>query len=70
MTAETQTPPAAPQEKAVVEKQTNCTACSKPIKKLKRFYRNGKFYCSKKCWLKKKLKDKQAKEKPAEAKES
>lgn len=34
------------------EKQTNCPACSKPIKKLKRYYRNGKFYCNKKCWIK------------------
>lgn len=37
---------------ATVEKQTNCLACGKPIKKLKRYYRNGKFYCNKKCWLK------------------
>ncbi len=42
---------AAPQEaKPAVEKQTNCLACNKPIKKLKRYYRDGKFYCSKKCW--------------------
>jgi len=40
--------PAAEQPKA--EKQTNCLACNKPIKKLKRYYRNGKMYCSKKCW--------------------
>jgi len=32
-----------------VEKQTNCPACNKLIKKLKRYYRNGKLYCSKKC---------------------
>jgi predicted transcriptional regulator len=37
-----------------VEKQINCLACGKPIKKLKRYYRNGKFYCSKKCWRKSK----------------
>jgi len=42
---------AATQEaKPAVEKQTNCLACNKPIKKLKRYYRNGKFYCSKRCW--------------------
>ena len=35
-----------------VEKQTNCPACSKPIKKVKRYYRNGKFYCNKKCFRK------------------
>lgn len=37
-------------EKPQEEKQTNCLACNKPIKKLKRYYRNGKFYCSKRCW--------------------
>lgn len=36
--------------KPKVEKQTNCLACNKLIKKLKRYYREGKFYCSKKCW--------------------
>lgn len=34
------------------ELQTNCLACNKPIKKLKRYYRDGKYYCSKKCWRK------------------
>lgn len=34
------------------EKQTNCLGCGKPIKKLKRYYRDGNFYCSKKCWRK------------------
>jgi len=38
------------QTKPKVEKQTNCLSCNKLIKKLKRYYRNGKFYCSKKCW--------------------
>jgi hypothetical protein len=37
---------------AQAETQTNCLGCGKPIKKLKRYYRNGKFYCSKKCWKK------------------
>ncbi len=41
---------AAPPQEA--EKQTSCLGCGKPIKKLKRYYRNGKFYCSKKCWIK------------------
>lgn len=34
------------------EKQTNCPACGKPVKKLKLYYRNGKFYCNKKCYRK------------------
>ncbi len=32
------------------EKQSNCLNCNKPIKKIKRYYRDGKFYCNKKCW--------------------
>ncbi|MDD5552772.1 MAG: hypothetical protein PHE18_02750 [Candidatus Omnitrophica bacterium] len=42
--------PAAAGAAPVVEKQTNCLACNKPLKKLKLYYRDGKFYCSKKCW--------------------
>lgn len=47
--AKTQAPE---QPKLQAEKQTNCLACNKPIKKLKRYYRDGKYYCSKKCWKK------------------
>ena len=36
--------------KPKAEKQTNCLACNKLIKKLKKYYRDGKVYCSKKCW--------------------
>ncbi|MDP3042190.1 MAG: hypothetical protein Q8N62_05665 [Candidatus Omnitrophota bacterium] len=36
--------------KPKAEIQTNCLACNKLIKKLKRYYREGKFYCSKRCW--------------------
>lgn len=39
-------------EAPVVEKQTNCLGCNKPLKKLRRYYRNGKLYCTKKCWIK------------------
>lgn len=51
----------ATQTQPTVEKQTNCLACNKPIKKLKRYYRDGKFYCTKKCW-------RNYKNKPAEQK--
>jgi len=37
---------------ATVEKQTNCLGCGKPMKRIKRYYRDGKYYCTKKCWLK------------------
>ncbi|TRZ95092.1 hypothetical protein D4R78_04375 [bacterium] len=54
MAEDTKTPQAAPTEqpKPIVEKQTNCLACNQPIKKLSRYYRNGKFYCNKRCWKK------------------
>lgn len=42
--------PAETQPQPKEEKQANCLACNKPIRKLKRYYRDGKFYCSKKCW--------------------
>ena len=51
------------------EKQTNCLGCGKPLKKLKIYYRNGKYYCTKKCWLKFKLKEKQQKEQEQKEKE-
>ena len=35
---------------AVVEVVKNCTACSKPMKMAKRYYRNGKYYCNKNCF--------------------
>lgn len=50
--ATTQEKKPTPPPKPTVEKQTNCLACNKPIKKLKWYYRNGKYYCSKKCWRK------------------
>ena len=43
---------AAKVEPQPAEIQTNCPACNKQIKKLKRYYRNGKFYCNKRCWRK------------------
>lgn len=44
-----------------VEKQTNCLACNKPLKKLKQYYRDGKFYCNKKCWRNYTIKSKEEK---------
>lgn len=40
---------AAPQEVEVVK---NCPACKKALKKAKRYYRNGHYYCNKNCWAK------------------
>lgn len=38
---------AAPKE----EKQANCLSCNKQLKRIRRYYRDGKFYCTKKCWM-------------------
>jgi len=45
--SQTQTPP-----KSAQEKQSNCLGCGKPLKKIKLYYRSGKYYCTKKCWRK------------------
>lgn len=29
-----------------------CVGCKKPVKKLRRFYRNGQYYCSENCFRK------------------
>ncbi|MFA6217037.1 MAG: hypothetical protein WDL87_05225 [Candidatus Omnitrophota bacterium] len=42
---------ASAETKPVEEKQTNCLACNKQLKKIKQYYRNNKYYCSKRCWI-------------------
>lgn len=32
------------------EKPSNCAACNKSIKKKRYYYRDGKHYCTKRCW--------------------
>ncbi|MDD5018861.1 MAG: hypothetical protein PHH75_01635 [Candidatus Omnitrophica bacterium] len=32
-------------------KKVNCGKCNKPLKRIKRYYRNGKFYCNMKCFI-------------------
>lgn len=59
-------------EKApVVEEIKNCPACKKPLKKARRFYRNGGYYCNNNCFKKAKADAaaKESKDAPAEAKE-
>jgi hypothetical protein len=36
----------------VVEAVKNCPACKKPLKKARRFYRNGAYYCNNNCFKK------------------
>ena len=48
---------------AVVEEVKNCPACKKPLKKARRFYRNGGYYCNSNCFKKAVATAKEAKEK-------
>ena len=50
--ADTEQKTATEEAQPAVEKQTNCLGCNKPLKKIKSYYRDGKFFCTKKCWLK------------------
>lgn len=49
------------------EKPTNCVVCNKSIKKIRWYFRNGKAYCTKRCWLTAKAKE-EADKKAAEEK--
>lgn len=50
---------------AVVEEIKNCPACKKPLKKARRFYRNGGYYCNSNCFKKASATAKETKEKTA-----
>ena len=43
--------PAAPAAKITKEKPANCAGCNKSVKKKRWYYRDGKFYCTKRCWI-------------------
>lgn len=36
--------------RAKSEKPSNCAACNKSLKRKRWYYRNGKYYCTKRCW--------------------
>ena len=36
--------------KPVAAEPTTCASCNKSIKNKRWYYRNGKYYCSKRCW--------------------
>ena len=48
------------------EKPANCAACNKSIRKKRHYYREGKYFCTKRCWKTTLKKD----EKPEEAAKS
>jgi hypothetical protein len=47
MAEATKAPKAAP-----VEEVKNCPSCKKPLKRSRRFYRNGGYYCNANCFKK------------------
>jgi uncharacterized Zn finger protein (UPF0148 family) len=55
-------------KKPVVEEVKNCPACKKPLKKSRRFYRNGSYYCNSNCFKKADVDIQAAKAKAVEAK--
>jgi hypothetical protein len=42
----------AAQAAPVVEEVKNCPACKKPLKKARRYYRNGGYFCNNNCFTK------------------
>ena len=52
------------------EKPANCAACKKSIRKKRWYYRDGKFYCTKRCWQTTLKKDAAAAEAGQENKQS
>jgi late competence protein required for DNA uptake (superfamily II DNA/RNA helicase) len=53
---ETKTAPAAKSE----GRPKNCSFCNKVLKPRSWYYRNGKYYCKKKCWIEERKKIKKA----------
>ena len=41
------------EQNEVVEAIKNCAECKKIIKRARRYYRNGAYYCNKNCYRKK-----------------
>lgn len=38
------------QKPAAPEVVKNCAGCKKPVKKARRYFRDGKYYCNFNCW--------------------
>ena len=41
-----------PDEKEVLDEGKNCPSCKKVMRRAKRYYRNGGYYCNKNCFKK------------------
>ncbi len=50
----------------VVEEVKNCPTCKKPLKKARRYYRNGTYYCNSNCFKKAQASAKAAKAEASE----
>lgn len=60
----------APKEEKKKEKPANCAVCNKSIKKKRYYYRNGKYFCTKRCFKTTvKKEDAKTPDKPEQAKE-
>ena len=35
----------------MAERPTTCSCCGKRLSKKQRYYRNGQFFCKKRCWV-------------------
>ena len=46
-------------EKETIKRDENCAQCGKPLKRKTEYYRNGRYYCNKRCWKKTKEKPKE-----------
>ncbi len=46
----------AKKEAPKIEVSKNCAGCNKPMKKIWKYYRNGKYYCNQKCFKKSQVK--------------
>lgn len=50
MAEEAKNPPAAEAKPASTERATNCASCNKRLFRKKQYYRNGAYYCNKRCF--------------------
>ncbi len=44
-------------EKETADGGKNCPSCKKPMPKIKRYYRNGVYYCNKNCFKNRPVKE-------------
>ena len=40
------------EQKEVMDAEKNCPACKKVMRRARRYYRNGKYYCNNNCYKK------------------